>query len=920
MKLFADGIAVPIYYPTGQATTLTLAGELAARLDELTLGAGTTFSAGVREGAPASGTAAVCIGLATHWAANLTPVPWWQDGHDFGIRVVRGADRLDRTGKHGELHIIARDEPLLLRAAWLLLQELGWRHCMPNGVAELKDLWIVKEPRATLRTRIDRIWSGAADHLIDTIAGGTTNLNWSDGTDHQTTANPAGLLEGDLKGALGARPLIVANAEPSWLRHMGWTTSTSLQVNEAWGAVATFSPTLQLWDAALETCHYTAKPRKLYTDSAAVQDTALAYANSKVAQADALDWVSLARSDGGGWETDFADSTFGAKPPVTRQIQLANHVARHAGYAGQGIVIQAYGECAETPEADSMPDATRVCTIVTEAYRPIGKTVEDIIADYVDPCTGAARCPLGLYQYLYSSAWGPGIITATAGSPEFVVAAVNRVRRLPAVSPKVVCGEAMTEFGLYGLGYYCYMKMVLDVGRVDVDFTIEDFDAHAAQFFNDLYPTPAVREGVRAWYDALIDVDHKPLLSSDLLHRLWSALNDAMAASAADGNEQKRVVELCKFTHYLDLRNALEAAQAIPALALDIEIAYDQPMEWLFRIRDSGLVDADALFDARLDVASHASLGLANVFGALNTPPGAGRGANSGTYVQGWNTSAPSVQEFADAVDPDNGLISLGLANNLPHGLTDIAYSSALVVGWNDTDGRARQQVGNLLKLQPYQAKGKMKLWLIPTTDSFVCNYILVRGSGGANVEFVNHATTEVEEQFLVERPSDGDLDVNYTTAPSAALTAGQLYEIRLTTFATSDQIALDWWSDTSQPLHHLSFDPGREGDPCGFSSPNTRSFYFLVPAGFTQIHYYAEYAAELALFTLGADGTEVQDMSFAPAPRAYQMHEVGGAEVDRVMRIAGVKLNQIGFWLLNCPNLFAQDPRELLRPVAADG
>ena len=35
MKLFAPGTAVKIRYPTGQANALTLAQELAARLDEL---------------------------------------------------------------------------------------------------------------------------------------------------------------------------------------------------------------------------------------------------------------------------------------------------------------------------------------------------------------------------------------------------------------------------------------------------------------------------------------------------------------------------------------------------------------------------------------------------------------------------------------------------------------------------------------------------------------------------------------------------------------------------------------------------------------------------------------------------------------------------------------------------------------------
>ena len=210
-----------------------------------------------------------------------------------------------------------------------------------------------------------------------------------------------------------------------------------------------------------------------------------------------------------------------------------------------------------------------------------------------------------------------------------------------------------------------------------------------------------------------------------------------------------------------------------------------------------------------------------------------------------------------------------------------------------------------------------MKLWLIPRTDSFVCKYVVIKGSGPCFVEFVNQASGLVDVEFAVERPSDADPSLNFTVVQPASLISGQLYEIRLTTYDTSDLIALDWWSDTSQPLHYLSFDPGREGDACGFSSPNTRSFYFLVPDGITEIHFYAETVIEMALYTLDAEGSEVQDMCFAPAPRAYQSYPVAGCG-DRVLRIAGIKLNQIGFWLLNCPNLFAQDPRELLRPVTA--
>jgi hypothetical protein len=100
-----------------------------------------------------------------------------------------------------------------------------------------------------------------------------------------------------------------------------------------------------------------------------------------------------------------------------------------------------------------------------ESYRPAGTTIEEVIEYYKD--NGNAVCPLGLYQYLHSSAWTLGDITAKVGNPQALVDAANRVKFIPPVSPKVLTGEAMIEFGLYGFGYYCYMRMILDIARLD---------------------------------------------------------------------------------------------------------------------------------------------------------------------------------------------------------------------------------------------------------------------------------------------------------------------------------------------------------------------------------------------------------------------------------------------------------------------
>ena len=899
MDLYASGTAVEIRYPSAQTDAQYLADELAARLDELVDGAD-PFSGLTRAGIPATDINAIYVGREADWAAELglANIPWWVPGVDFGIKVVSGANCINTNCSGSELHIVARDYPLLLRAVWLALHGLGWRHYMPNGVEGLQELWISRTARTTLTVDVDRVWSGAIDHLLPPIAGGASNRGWSDGSDHETDDFPDGLLEGNLAGAMGDSPAVEADPEGSWLRHMGWTASTHLQTNAAWGAIinfdATHGATLSPWDESSAEGHYTEDHHYLFTDSDAVRAAALAYANDKVA-ASGLDWVSLSRPDGDiadEWAIDFGSAAFGAKRPVTRQIELANHVATSTAYAGTGIVIQAYGNAGETPDA-VWPDPDKVCVVVMEAYRPPGKTAEAVIDDYIND-DGTARCPVGLYQYLYSSAWGRGGITNHPGDPRAMVDAVNRVRRLPAVSPSVLTGEAMTDFGFYGLGYYCYMRMVLDVGRVNRDFTLADFNRHRKQFLGDMFPTPAVNAAVWRWYALLLDRVHKPLLSPDLLHGLWSALDDAMNACPVDSEEEKRVAELCKYTRYLDLRNRYEAAEAARD---DSETAYDEMMEWQFRCRDSGLVEIYSFFQTPFHPEHHAALGLGSIWDALNAPPGPNRGA-SGTRPK-WTTSPPTVDEFK-GVDP--GWIADGLANNSPHGLTDSAYSAVLEGGWL-TDARARLHDDWNHPLQPYRAHGKMKLWLIPGAPSFECEYRV--GAGGAYVEFINQASGAVDAEFAVTE----------NTLLAATLTEGQLYEVRLTTYATSEQMSLNWWSSTAV-RHYLSFDPGREGDPCGLSG-NDRSWYFLVPDGVGEIHFYASIAERLQLFLPDGAGGEVEDITFNPMPRAYQTHSVAGAG-RRVVRIAGIHNNEIGFWLLNCPNLFALHPEELLKPSDA--
>lgn len=904
--------AVQIHYPVAATDAQYVAEELAARLDELASDEPTPFTDQLFEGIATGDTEAIYVGLQADWGA-----PWWVTGNDFGIKVVSDLNCINSSCTGHEFHIIARDYPLLLRAIWITLNILGWRHYMPNGVEGLEDLWTYKAERSLIRTRLDRVWTGAVDHPLESIAGGTSNLRWSEGTDHgaitdpndpSVLLHPNGLREGNLMGAIGYPPVVESHPAGSWLRHMGWTSSASLQSNAAWRALTGYGDPDELapWDVATEEGQYTPQ-FKLHTDSTLVQQVAVDYANDKVALG--REWVSLARPDGDlDWEIDFGDLTFGAKLPVRRQIELANHVATSTDFTGTGILIHAYGRTAETPSDEVWPDASRVCVLIIEGYRPAGKSIEDIIDDYVEEVDDGlggtvrtARCPIGLYQYLYSGAWGIGVITAKAGNPALLVESANRVRYLPNVSPKVLTGEAMTDFGLYGLGYYCYMRLILNVGRVTSDFTEADFARHRRRFQRNMFPTPPVRTAIRHWYNLLLDLDHKPLLSSHLVRCLWDELEVAMAETTADSDEEKRIVELCKYTRYLDLRNRFEAAEVE---GVDSEAAYDIMMEWLFRTRDSGLVDVVNFFQFPLRDDHHAVLGLDTIFVALNEPPGDNRGAN-GDRME-WTTTPPLVAEFKGSDATTNWIIE-GVENNNKHGLTETTFSTELVAG-EFVDSRPLMY-GSVLR--PYHAEGKMRLWLIPQSATFECRYNIHEAP--AYVEFVHQLTGDVHADFVVDWTVETQQD-------ATDLFEGELYEIRLTTYATGDRFWIDWSGFTQR--HYVTFDPGQEGDPSGFQDPldplsNLRSLYFLVSDGVTDIHFYASHAEHLQLFLPDGLGTggEVEDTTFAPVSRAYQSHPVSGTG-RRVLRIAGMRINDLGFWLLNCPNLFALHPSELIRPA----
>src|SRR5262245_37678568 len=127
MDLYVSGRAVEVRYPTGDTDAQHVAEELAARLDELVSVPSSPFRGQVNAGVPCSDVEAIYVGTQQAWATELgvAAIPWWRNRYDFGIKVVSGSDCMNQRCTGSELHIVARDYPLLLRAVWLALHGLG---------------------------------------------------------------------------------------------------------------------------------------------------------------------------------------------------------------------------------------------------------------------------------------------------------------------------------------------------------------------------------------------------------------------------------------------------------------------------------------------------------------------------------------------------------------------------------------------------------------------------------------------------------------------------------------------------------------------------------------------------------------------------------------------------------------------------
>ncbi len=273
------------------------------------------------------------------------------------------------------------------------------------------------------------------------------------------------------------------------------------------------------------------------------------------------DGVPMEPSDGGGWCECDACAAMGS--PSDRAYTLASQVAQAVNTdaaAPRFVAILAYGEHSPPPRVQVDP---RVVVTVANGYLRGGYRFEELLKMW-----GERGHMLGTYEYLGVVQWSwdrPGTGRATRRSY-----ARQTLPLLRDAGVRLFVGEAEGNWGPAGFGYFNVARCLWDV-----DATAQT-DALFTQFITDCFPDCAAP--MRAFYD-LIDGDNRPLMSRDLVGRMYRHLDDAWRLTSDDA-VRARLTDLLIYTRYVELYQDYTTADGEARQA-----AFETFMRFVLRIR-----------------------------------------------------------------------------------------------------------------------------------------------------------------------------------------------------------------------------------------------------------------------------------------------------------------------------------------------
>ena len=433
-------------------------------------------------------------------------------------------------------------------------------------------------------------------------------------------------------------------------------------------------------------------------------------------------------------------------------------------------------------------------------------------------------------------------------------------------------------------------------------------------FLQTCFPTSAVRSAMRSFTARVLWIQSgsfAPLLTEDLLHRMYDDLLTAIDASPTT-EERARLNAFVKYARFLELYRAVLAAEVETTAGLDL---YDEFRAFLYNIRYEGLVNYQ--FWSSQDPFG-ADTDLANRYGGF---------ALIAISLENHPENVPSTWESGGTYFPDftdNGLRTMcvdGLANNDLYPFTIIGYPDDPFDGLVTPNPTASApQVLNRASGQSWYDRGDaVTMWVRTQSGQTSLDWWFkpwVSGAPGSDqtIEVIDAMQTVVASRTFTA--SEGSVWINWV---ATGLQEDTVYQLRVND-SPKQGMQISWWLD---------------GDPSG--SPNDISgtylvsfrvlpaetqavltgspqWFFYVPADATELGgVWSKKEGEIK----DATGTMILDKDPQNLDSTVEPfhHVLAAAQKDTVMRGFNAGSDLI---LMTVPPYLALHPDELIVPPSA--
>lgn len=569
----------------------------------------------------------------------------------------------------------------------------------------------------------------------------------------------------------------------------------------------------------------------------------------------ALQSFSVDPSDGGGWCECEACAALG--PPTDRALTLANEVAEAVNRDVGERYVGMYAYNMHSPPPLAVRVNPHVIISVATSFIKGGMTLDGLITGW----NAKGSSLFGIREYYSVNTWDRDMPGAARGGNLAYLA--NTITNFHARGARFISAESSANWGPNGLGYYLAAKLMWNTNNVARLAELK------ADFFEKAFG-PA-QAPMRDFY-ALIDGAGKPLLSPDLVGRMYKTLAAARIAAGARADVQSRLDDLVLYTRYTELYMAY-----IEARGESRQAAFESLIRHAYRMRKSELVHSYALYR---DLAGRDK--------SVQIPPEAAwQKPEPGNP---WKSSTPFTGAELEA------FLTNGMAHNQTVDFTPVNFDAPLVRA--DKLGLAGVTNATWTNTS-WQSRGSQRLYIwidtAPTTLVFRLTGGLIekyRDRGNARLKLT--PANEAEGKAVAEGsvPPDGvERDVTLRTAET-----GLHY---LDMADGGDSTRLSW-----MPGLPVTFKTSLGSRMDYGQGP----FFFYVPKGTRAV---AGFTAGFSGDLLGPDGTRLHQ--WAGEHRYFSVPVPKGA--DGALWSFQGELNKKQIHLMTVPPFLARTGAELLLP-----